>query len=414
VLAVSGLFISNFRTLYISFTICLILAGLPYPSMKKNIVCAALTLFVFASSIYNAIAQSTKTSNFLKRIARSDSSRRPVLIPLPVIGYAQETGFEFGASAFYSFYSDTANRNTRLSNANAFAAITTKGQSRVNLGLNYWTPGNHYHNTLTLNYINFPFNFYGIGSATNKADEEKITEKRIRVNGSIEKLLGSHVYIGMLAGAFNYDFYSPYTNGIFETDPQIQNRSGGADAFIGPSLTIDTRNNNTYTTQGFKLSGSYSFLKGLFANNNYSGGLLAFQFSQFFALAKKLTLAYDLYDNSLIGDEAPFYLMPALGSNERMRGYYNGRYRDKNYVAAQTELRYRMSKRFGVVGFGGTGTVFHDTFDVNQLKPDYGAGIRYFFDVEKGLSFRFDYGVGEKRPGELRQKGFYVGLGEAF
>jgi outer membrane translocation and assembly module TamA len=83
-------------------------------------------------------------------------------------------------------------------------------------------------------------------------------------------------------------------------------------------------------------------------------------------------------------------------------------------IAGQTELRYRMSERFGIVGFVGGGEVFNKAFSADQLKPNYGGGLRYFFDVQKGLSVRVDYGVGEKRPGESRQSGVYVGLGEAF
>jgi hypothetical protein len=58
--------------------------------------------------------------------------------------------------------------------------------------------------------------------------------------------------------------------------------------------------------------------------------------------------------------------------------------------------------------------VAHTLFSINSLKPDYGAGIRYFFDTEKGLSIRADYGIGEKVAGEPRQSGFYIGLGQAF
>ena len=97
-----------------------------------------------------------------------------------------------------------------------------------------------------------------------------------------------------------------------------------------------------------------------------------------------------------------------------MRGYYGGRYRDRNYLAGQAELRYRMSERLGVVGFLGTGEVFHSTFTFPALKPNYGGGIRYFVDTEKGLSIRADYAVGQKMAGEARQSGFYIGLGQAF
>lgn len=125
-------------------------------------------------------------------------------------------------------------------------------------------------------------------------------------------------------------------------------------------------------------------------------------------------LGFDIQEQSLTGGSSPFYLMPALGNDEMMRGYYNGRYRDRNFIAGQTELRYRLDARWGVVGFLGAGEVFHSSFSFNQLKPNYGGGLRYFFDVEKGLSVRADYGIGQKVAGEQRQSGFYIGLGQAF
>jgi outer membrane translocation and assembly module TamA len=106
--------------------------------------------------------------------------------------------------------------------------------------------------------------------------------------------------------------------------------------------------------------------------------------------------------------------MPQMGSDELMRGYYTGRYRDRNYIAGQAELRYRIVKSFGIVGFVGTGEVFRSTFTFPELKPNYGGGLRYFFDIQKGLSVRVDYGVGSKPAGEKRETGLYVGLGQAF
>ncbi len=50
-----------------------------------------------------------------------------------------------------------------------------------------------------------------------------------------------------------------------------------------------------------------------------------------------------------------------------------------------------------VVAFAGAGQVFKNgEFDINEFKPNFGGGIRYFYDPAKGLSIRLDYGVGEK------------------
>jgi hypothetical protein len=158
----------------------------------------------------------------------------------------------------------------------------------------------------------------------------------------------------------------------------------------------------------------YNLMHGILSNNSYVGGFFNLEYSQFFRLSKKLILGLDIQEQSLTGGRSPFYLLPSLGSDEMMRGYYNGRYRDRNFIAGQTELRYRVCNRIGIVGFLGTGEVAHSSFSFNSLKPDYGGGLRYFFDTEKGLSIRADYGIGEKVAGEARQSGFYIGLGQAF
>jgi outer membrane translocation and assembly module TamA len=98
-----------------------------------------------------------------------------------------------------------------------------------------------------------------------------------------------------------------------------------------------------------------------------------------------------------------------------MRGYYSGRYRDRNLLDIQSELRYRLNNRFGAVLFTGTGTVWGRTaFAFDNFKPHFGAGFRYFFDPAKGLSVRMAYGISTKIKIEERQSGFYISLGEAF
>jgi hypothetical protein len=347
-------------------------------------------------------------------IFEKDSSKKASFVLLPVLSSAPETGLELGGSALYSFYTDTISPNTRISNIFAYGTLTTKGQSRINLSTNYWLPQNKYHYTASIGYINFPFDFYGVGNNTHKSNADRLGQKRVRLTFTGEKKFGNNIYIGLVAGGYDYRFNDVNTTGIFATDPTIEGRHGGAFLYAGPSLVFDNRNNNTYTTKGIHISSYLNLMKGVFSNNSYSGGLFNLEYAQYFKLDKHFVLAVDVQEQSLTGTQSPFYMLPALGSDEMMRGYYNGRFRDRNLLAGQTELRYRLSDRVGVVGFLGTGQVFNKTFSLNEFKPNYGGGLRYFFDTEKGLSIRVDYGVGEKRPGESRQSGVYIGLGEAF
>ena len=378
--------------------------------MKKLIT--VLLLFVLVQPLF---AQVKILPKFIRKMYfEKDTTKKGSFVVLPVISSAPETGLELGGSGLYSFYTDTLGNDTRVSNLFAYATLTTKGQSRLNLSGSYWTPHNRYHFTASVGYINFPFDFYGIGNNTKKADADRLGQKRVRAVFAAEKKIGNYVYLGLVGGGYDYRFNDQDGAGIFATDPTIDGKHGGALLYIGPSFVFDTRNNNTYTTKGGMLTSYFNIMNGVGSNSSYSGGFLNVELTHFFALSKKFVLGFDVQSQNMTGSQSPFYLLPTLGSDEMMRGYYNGRFRDRNLIAGQTELRYRMSERFGIVGFIGGGEVFNKEFSTDQLKPNYGGGLRYFFDVQKGLSIRVDYGVGEKRPGESRQSGVYVGLGEAF
>ena len=377
--------------------------------MKK----ITLTLLLFIGA-QGAFSQTHLLPKFIRKMYfDKDTTKKSSFVILPVLSSAPETGLEVGGAGLYSFYTDTANRNTRVSNIFGYATITTKGQNRLSLSTSYWTPQNKYHFTAGISYINFPFDFYGIGNNTFKANKDRIGQKRLKVNLAAEKKVADNFYIGLVAGGYHYDFTDGQPNSVFYTDPRVQFRRGGTNIYIGPSLIFDSRNNNTYTTSGALITSSFEITKGLFGLN-YNGGLFNIEYTQFFSLSKKLVLGIDIQDQTLTGSQSPFFMMPTLGNDEIMRGYYNGRYRDRNLTVGQTELRYRLSDRIGIVGFVGTGEVFNKSFSFSELKPNYGGGLRYFFDIEKGLSIRADYGIGQKVAGEARQSGFYVGLGQAF
>jgi len=350
---------------------------------------------------------------FIKKIFfEKDSSKRSSLLPLPLVAYSQETGLELGFAALYSFYSDTTNHNTKVSNLYFPVSYTFKNQSRISLKTDYWLPNNTYHLTGDIGYSNYPFNFYGIGNNTSSKDQDLLVQKRFHIIAGAEKAVFTHVFLGLNLDYEQDSFKDDQPGGIFSSTA-ISGKQGGGSLFYGPSLIYDSRNTNTYTLKGWYVNLNGGLVSKL-GRSDYNGGYFNFDFRQFNPLTKKLVLAFNGSYEFTTGSNTPFYLLQTLGNDQLMRGYYGGRFRDRNIIALQSELRYRLSDRVAMVGFGGTGTVYNTSFNFNQLKPNYGGGLRYFFDVEKGISIRADYGVGGKPAGEKRQSGFYLSLGEAF
>lgn len=94
-----------------------------------------------------------------------------------------------------------------------------------------------------------------------------------------------------------------------------------------------------------------------------------------------------------------------------MRGYQEGRYVDRDMLATQIEYRKNFKdSRLGAVAFIGTGDVYRNVneFQFGNLKPNFGAGIRYKLDKKENLNIRLDWGFGSGT------NSFYLGIAEAF
>ncbi len=102
--------------------------------------------------------------------------------------------------------------------------------------------------------------------------------------------------------------------------------------------------------------------------------------------------------------------MPKFGGSEMLRGYAEGRYLEKKYLAFQTELRLQIYKRFGMVIFGAMGEVaesFKD-FQTDFVRFGYGFGLRYRLRKEEKLNFRIDFAFSEE---DFK---FYIAAREVF
>lgn len=376
--------------------------------MKKLSIC---TIFVLIA--VNALGQKKLIERYLSN--KTDSSRRPSFMPVPILRYSQEIGLEFGAGLLYSTYLDKKDLSNRSSNFSGLVSVSTKGQYNISLKSDIWTKTNKHHYITEVRFKRMPFDFYGIGNETLEADEDRLVQGSVKVVIEAEKRFWPNMYTGFLVGFENYHFNDKETGGIFTKDQSILHKIGGSVVYAGFSQTYDTRNSNNYTTKGLMAKLTLQYAPDFWGGENFTGTLIKANIRNFWSLSPKFVLGVNGLFHTLQGKNAPFYLLPQMGNDEMMRGYYTGRYRDRNLLAAQAELRYRYNNRFGAVVFGGTGQVFENGgFAAKNFKPSYGAGGRYFFDPEKGLSVRLDYGIGEKRANEKRQTGFYISLAEAF
>lgn len=106
--------------------------------------------------------------------------------------------------------------------------------------------------------------------------------------------------------------------------------------------------------------------------------------------------------------DVPWTMMAQVGVLGRMRGYYEGRYRDRNIMEGQVELRQHIKGRNGIALWVGLANVFPDFKHVyyDEILPNYGVGYRWEF--KERVNIRLDFGFTRDNPN------FTFNINEAF
>jgi hypothetical protein len=132
-------------------------------------------------------------------------------------------------------------------------------------------------------------------------------------------------------------------------------------------------------------------------------------YRHFFHLTGDHVIAARFYGETQ-GGLVPYYHLAMLGGDELLRGYYLGRWRDKNLAAIEAEYRFPLIWRFGGVVFGGLGEIARRVTDLGSepVRWAVGGGLRFSLNSDEHLNLRLDAGFG---PGTY---GFYFTAKEAF
>lgn len=97
-------------------------------------------------------------------------------------------------------------------------------------------------------------------------------------------------------------------------------------------------------------------------------------------------------DYDIIGDGAPFYALSFV----KLRGVPAFRYLGHYVITVETELRYKIDRRWSVLGFAGGGraaTEFSNLSDADRVHS-YGGGFRYLIARKLGLGAGIDIARG--------------------
>lgn len=337
---------------------------------------------------------------------------RPQMLVYPTLGYSPETNTEIGLSGLLLYYHgrDTTNR---LSEVTARTFFTFENQYGAFLEHALYTDNNDWFMLGNIRYQSFPVSFYGIGISTTLSDEQTVSAQQLLIRERILRKIRGNFYAGVNLD-YNLTTSVAFSNPkLLPESPRLHGKDGFQNLGLGLGLVLDTRHNVLNVRDGYFME---------FALINSSPALLSdhnFQYINldtrlFETLRENQVLAMQLVGQFSWG-EVPFNQLPQIGGPFLMRGYYQGRFRDRHLLAAQMEYRFLplplgFTDRIGAVFFASAGTIYNDATAVEfrHLKGAAGGGLRFLLFPKKDVYIRLDYAL--TREGN----GFYIYIGEAF
>lgn len=337
------------------------------------------------------------------RAARTSHPGHVSWFALPVLFWLPETRLGYGGTGGLHFHLKGAPRTSSLFLVGAY---TVNGQGSADVAADVYLR----NGTLLagrVRAVHFPDAFYGLGPRSRPDDREPFTRRFAEGIFAAELPVVAHKLRAGLRLDVRGEEIRDVEPGRLLDSGAIEGSEGFSAVGLGGSVTWDTRDRPLFPGRGSFLQAWYLHYPIAigdhleFSRANVEGRI-------FLPLGRGRVLGAAAFLDHAFG-ETPFTMLPKLGSTRFLRGWREGRFRDRVAWAAQAELRVPLWDRIHAVAFGAFGGVAPEVsaLSADELKTAAGGGLRYRLTRE-GANIRLDLAVSDAGP-EL-----YVLVLEAF
>ncbi|MFD1469700.1 BamA/TamA family outer membrane protein [Hymenobacter caeli] len=348
------------------------------------------------------------------------------ILPIPVLFYQAETGIGYGIGGLLSgrFGADTT---VRSSNARIQYWQTAKKQSLIQFVHTIYTPGEKYYLNGEVSGYDQLLYYYGKGNNTATGNQSNVAYKLFIVNQRVQKAIAPKLFFGAqyrLTDVSQIEARDGSEDGgtnYFYRDPRLSDRErmGTTVSGLGPVLTYDTRDVALGATHGNLVDATVMF-NGKALGSDYKFVRYQLDVRHYQPVFSDNTIFAVQFLGQFHSGDVPFRELAGIGANlggtlydnaNLLRGIYEQRYRDRQMMMVQAELRQHVFWRIDVAAFAGAGEVANGAsdFSTSGIKGSGGAGLRFNFIRRDRVNLRLDYAAGAGS-----KSGILFAIGEAF
>lgn len=325
-----------------------------------------------------------------------------VVVPVPISNPTLDTGLVAGAAYFWPQSEEQA--RAQPASISGLGAMYTSNDSRALAVVqqNYWGADR--------------WRFTG-AVGTSDLRLSLLAPEETAGGGSVDWRIDGRFLFGRIARRLTGDWYAGATSRIIDAKQGIKLDEPDAvvparefdtgdvrSVGVGLGLEFDSRDLpiNSYSGRHFKVDALFND-EALGSDSSYQSYNAMFRI--YHQLRDGLIVAWELRACSRVG-RTPLWDACTI----RLRGFSATDYLGEISTSGQVELRWKVGRRLGIVGFGGaghTGDSFSGIRD-DEAIPSYGAGLRFMLLQEKRVNLRLDYAR------STGSDAIYFSVGEAF
>jgi hypothetical protein len=337
------------------------------------------------------------------------------ITPLLAPAYNPEMQFLIAGGFLVSWKVGANKLQLQRSTLSSTVSFSTTGAINVSTTLTSFWAEDHIRILLDLALKDMPDNYWGVGydAGLEPNEGDATTEYHrewFKFNPRILWNRGGKLFIGATMELNSTT--ASNVNATMAADPTYQRFGPENDnAGFGFVVQYDSRDVAVNAWTGMYL-GLTSTFYGHFLGGDNQYQIFLLDYRQYKPLGRHgRTLAWQV--KSRIGaHEVPWPEMSMLGTGYDLRGYVEGRFRDRSILLGLVEYREMFTRsnnklsRWGWVAWGGAGTLGTDLTHLTGLLPNGGAGLR--FELQPRANVRMDVGFGRN------SHGIYFNFTEAF
>ncbi len=353
------------------------------------------------------LAESTEDPTPALARAAEDEVTGLGFAPVAGVTYSGETSVMFGTAAVL-FYKPPLVEQRRTSQLTVALAYSVRRQFVGTAYTDLFTFEDRFFLRAAFNFLLYPDSYFGIGNATNLDDEERYTPRNLEMRLRPLYQILDDVFLGPAFRVESISISDVQPGGLLDTGT-VLGSAGGFDFAFGIAASYDTRDSTLYPRRGSSLQ-YWTLVSDPAFGADFRMSRTLFDLRHYIPTGPKdHVLAVQAVARFTTGD-VPFFSLGRLGGERLLRGHFNGRYRDKQLLAAQAEYRLPLVWRFGMVAFAGVGDVAERISELRArtIKYSVGSGLRLNVSKKERIHFRADFGWGGD------EHDFYVNVGEAF